>query len=48
MKVFVPGRLCLFGEHSDWAEQYRQLNPDFKPGYAVDSTKPVLVVASLF
>ncbi|MDF0556502.1 galactokinase family protein [Kamptonema sp. UHCC 0994] len=19
MKIFVPGRLCLFGEHSDWA-----------------------------
>ena len=35
MKIFVPGRLCLFGEHSDWAGQYRQLNPDLKPGYAI-------------
>lgn len=22
MKLFVPGRLCLFGEHSDWAATY--------------------------
>ena len=21
-KLFVPGRLCLFGEHSDWASEY--------------------------
>ena len=37
MKIFVPGRLCLFGEHSDWAGQYRQLNPNLKPGYAIVS-----------
>ena len=35
MEIFVPGRLCLFGEHSDWAGQYRQLNPDLKPGRAI-------------
>jgi galactokinase len=23
MKLFVPGRICLFGEHSDWAGGYR-------------------------
>ncbi len=22
IKLFVPGRLCLFGEHSDWAAQF--------------------------
>ena len=22
MSLFVPGRLCLFGEHSDWAAEY--------------------------
>jgi len=22
VKLFVPGRLCLFGEHSDWAAQF--------------------------
>jgi len=22
IRLFVPGRLCLFGEHSDWAAQY--------------------------
>ena len=35
LKIFVPGRLCLFGEHSDWAGQYRQLNPVLMPGYAI-------------
>lgn len=32
MKFFVPGRLCLFGEHSDWAGGYRRLNPDLEKG----------------
>lgn len=35
MKIFIPGRLCLFGEHSDWAAQYRQRNPEIKKGYAL-------------
>jgi galactokinase len=32
MKIFVPGRLCLFGEHSDWAGGYRRLNRDLEVG----------------
>ncbi|MBD0265382.1 MAG: GHMP kinase, partial [Tolypothrix sp. Co-bin9] len=32
MKIFVPGRLCLFGEHSDWAGGYRPINPQLKAG----------------
>lgn len=32
MKLFVPGRLCLFGEHSDWAGGYRSLNPELGVG----------------
>jgi UTP-glucose-1-phosphate uridylyltransferase/mevalonate kinase len=35
MKIFVPGRLCLFGEHSDWAGDYRRLNPELEKGYAL-------------
>ncbi len=35
MKIFVPGRLCLFGEHSDWAGGYRRLNPELEKGYAL-------------
>ncbi|MBD2043538.1 sugar phosphate nucleotidyltransferase [Microcoleus sp. FACHB-672] len=35
MKIFVPGRLCLFGEHSDWAGGYRSINPDLEKGYAL-------------
>jgi galactokinase len=29
-ELFVPGRLCLFGEHSDWAAQY-----GLHPGYCL-------------
>lgn len=35
MKLFVPGRLCLFGEHSDWAAGYRHLNPAIAKGYTL-------------
>ena len=28
INLFVPGRLCLFGEHSDWAGMYRIVNSD--------------------
>lgn len=35
MKLFVPGRLCLFGEHSDWAGNYRRLNCDLEKGYTL-------------
>jgi len=30
--LFVPGRLCLFGEHSDWAGAYRARHPELEPG----------------
>lgn len=33
--LFVPGRLCLFGEHSDWAGKYRSMNSDIVPGVAL-------------
>ncbi len=35
MKLFVPGRLCLFGEHTDWAGHYRTMNADINPGAAI-------------
>jgi UTP-glucose-1-phosphate uridylyltransferase/mevalonate kinase len=35
MKLFVPGRICLFGEHSDWAGSYRRFNADIEPGYTL-------------
>ncbi len=31
-ELFVPGRLCLFGEHSDWAGGYRRVCPELAPG----------------
>lgn len=30
--LFVPGRLCLVGEHSDWAGTYRRTHPAIAPG----------------
>ena len=30
--VFVPGRLCILGEHSDWAAEYRTENPSIAYG----------------
>ena len=35
IEVFVPGRLCILGEHSDWAGQYRAVNPDVAAGVCV-------------
>jgi UTP-glucose-1-phosphate uridylyltransferase/mevalonate kinase len=35
MKLFVPGRICLFGEHSDWAGGYRRINVDVEKGYTL-------------
>ncbi|MBU3912975.1 MAG: GHMP kinase [Nanoarchaeota archaeon] len=34
-EIFVPGRLCLFGEHSDWAGGHRRQNSEICPGYVV-------------
>ena len=33
--LFVPGRLCLFGEHTDWAGKYRTMNADIIPGASI-------------
>ena len=32
MNIFVPGRICLFGEHSDWAGGYRRINAEIEKG----------------
>ncbi|MGB1250109.1 MAG: mevalonate kinase family protein [Candidatus Promineifilaceae bacterium] len=37
MELFVPGRICLFGEHSDWAGGYRRDYPDIEKGYTLIS-----------
>jgi mevalonate kinase len=34
-EIFVPGRLCLFGEHSDWAGGHRRQNADIEKGYVI-------------
>lgn len=35
LELFVPGRLCLFGEHSDWAGKYRTMNASLAPGSSI-------------
>ncbi|MCD8107092.1 MAG: hypothetical protein LUE20_03890 [Oscillospiraceae bacterium] len=35
IELFVPGRLCLFGEHTDWAGRYTDMNAEVLPGYAI-------------
>lgn len=35
MKLFVPGRICLFGEHSDWAGGYRRINARIEKGFTL-------------
>ena len=35
LNLFVPGRLCLFGEHTDWAGHYRTMNADIPAGASI-------------
>ena len=35
VSIFVPGRLCILGEHSDWAAGYRTQNKKLEKGYAI-------------
>jgi UTP-glucose-1-phosphate uridylyltransferase/mevalonate kinase len=35
VKIFVPGRICLLGEHSDWAGGYRRINAAIEKGYTL-------------
>jgi len=35
MNLFIPGRICLFGEHSDWAGGYRRSNAAIEKGYTL-------------
>ncbi len=37
MDFFVPGRICLLGEHSDWAGGYRRINSALEKGYTIIS-----------
>lgn len=35
INLFVPGRVCLFGEHSDWAGGYRRIDSSISMGYTI-------------
>lgn len=33
--IFMPGRFCVFGEHSDWASEYKLVNDEVENGFAI-------------
>ena len=35
MEIFMGGRLCLLGEHSDWASNYQEVNDRIINGCAL-------------
>lgn len=35
VEIFVPGRVALFGEHSDWAGGFRRFNSAIVPGRCI-------------
>ena len=35
LRLFVPGRICLFGEHSDWAAAYRKVDSSVASGRCI-------------
>ena len=35
LELFIPGRVCLFGEHSDWAGEYRRQNANIEKGHTI-------------
>ncbi|MBN1541869.1 GHMP kinase [candidate division KSB1 bacterium] len=35
MDLFVPGRVCLLGEHSDWAGGYRRIDSGLTKGFCL-------------
>lgn len=35
LSLFIPGRLCIAGEHSDWAASHRTQDPSIPPGAAL-------------
>src|SRR6185369_8378714 len=37
-ELFVPGRLCIVGEHSDWAGEMRADHPALAKGYCLVTT----------
>lgn len=39
IELFVPGRICLLGEHSDWAGGFRAANSELEEGYCLVRVK---------
>ena len=35
MELFVPGRVCLLGEHTDWAGGFRRFNKELSSGATI-------------
>ena len=41
VEIFVPGRLCILGEHSDWAAEFRTDNPSISYGKKSPATTTI-------
>ena len=35
LELFVPGRICLFGEHTDWSGSFRRFNSEVDNGCTI-------------
>ena len=40
-EVFVPGRLCVLGEHTDWAAGFRADNPAIAYGELTSTLRSI-------
>jgi galactokinase len=47
MRLEVPGRLCLFGEHADWAGGYRSVRRELPRGYCLVSGTDQAIAAEV-
>ncbi|MBN2054063.1 GHMP kinase, partial [bacterium] len=43
--IVMPGRLCLLGEHSDWAGGYRRQAPELVPGFCLITPTDQVIAA---
>ena len=48
MRIEVNGRICLFGEHSDWAASYRNLNKKICKGHAIVAGINQKIIADIY
>lgn len=48
LELFVPGRLCLIGEHSDWQYLYKSKNNNIESGVAITTSLDMGISARVY